>query len=260
MNSTPMSNNMIAKKCANLLHFYDEILQINEIITSIPQNKKNYTFQSKKEIIHIEPIVDHVKLIPVKVLNPAQNIDELKKQLLQFKENSFEKSETTFVFGDGNPNADLLILGDAPSFDDVQLGKPFMGIVGQLLDRMLGFISVTRAHCFMSNVTFWHKPQNHQFSAQEIEDVIHFVHQMIKLINPKIIVTLGATATNALLNKPQGITQLRGKFHPYPMNPDIMILPSFHPSSLLTSPQNKQLSWRDLLLLKSKIFEMESSK
>jgi uracil-DNA glycosylase len=257
-----MSNNIIAKKYANLLHFYDEILNVNEIITPIPLNKKNYTFQiqNKNEKRKIEESIVQKKAIYIKPLENPKNIDDLKKQLLHFNSTSFQKTPSSFVFGDGNPNADLLILGDAPSFDDVQSGKPFMGIVGQLLDRMLGFININRTYCYMSNVTFWQKPPDYQFTTQEIEATLSIVHQIIHLINPKIILTLGAVATNALLKKPQGITQLRGKFHFYPLNPDIMVLPTFHPISLLNSPQSKQLSWRDLLLLKSKCSEMELCK
>lgn len=255
-----MSNNIIAKKCANLLHFYDKILNVNEIITSIPLNKKNYTFQIKHEKRNIEESIVHEESIHIKSLDKPQTIDDLKKQLLNFNNASFQKIPSLFVFGDGNPNADLLILGDAPTIDDVQSGKPFMGNVGQLLDRMLSFININRTHCYMSNVTFWQKPPNYQFTTEEIEATLSSVHQMIHLINPKIILTLGAVATNALLKKPQGITQLRGKFHFYPPNPDIMILPTFHPISLLNSPQSKQLSWRDLLLLKSKCSEMELCK
>lgn len=251
-----MSNNIIAKNCKNLLRFYTEILNVNEIVISIPKNKKNYTFQSKNEEKQIESTAIKEKPKVIKALDLAQNIDELQKQLLDFGVHSFQKPEKSFVFGEGNPNADILILGDAPNMDDVKAGKPFKGNIGQLLDQMLSFVNINRQNCYMSNVMFWQNAPTYQFNAQEIEATLSFVHQMIVLIKPKIIVTLGAIATHALLNKPQGIVQLRGKFHSYPKSPEILILPSFHPSALLNTPQNKQLSWRDFLLLKSKCIEM----
>lgn len=156
------------------------------------------------------------------------------------------------VFGVGNPNADILLLGEAPGAEEDKQGIPFVGQSGQLLDKALAAIGLDRTMIYITNILPWRPPGNRTPSNQEISLFRPFVLKHISLINPKVVICLGGTATKALLQSTEGIMRLRGRF----TNVDgisAKVLPTFHPAYLLRSPSQKREFWHDFLMIKNEI-------
>jgi DNA polymerase len=160
---------------------------------------------------------------------------------------------TNLVFSDGNPEAGLMIIGEAPGADEDRLGKPFVGVSGQLLDRMLGSIGLERSRDFyLTNILPWRPPGNRTPTDTEITLFTPFVLRHIELVRPRHLVLLGGVAAKTLLRAKEGITRLRGRWHRLEM-PDGNALPALatlHPAYLLRSPGAKRDAWSDLVLLR----------
>lgn len=153
------------------------------------------------------------------------------------------------VFGVGNEHADVLLLGEAPGAEEDKQGIPFVGQSGQLLDKMLAAIGLDRNTIYITNILPWRPPGNRTPTTQEIAIFRPYVLQHIALIDPKVVVCLGGTATKALLQTSQGIMQLRGKITTI-SGIKAQIIPTFHPAYLLRSPSQKREAWSDFLKIK----------
>ncbi|MDH4128299.1 MAG: uracil-DNA glycosylase [Spirochaetota bacterium] len=157
------------------------------------------------------------------------------------------ETRTQTVFGSGNFDSKVMIIGEAPGYDEDKQGFPFVGKAGQLLDKMLKAIDLTRDDVFICNILKCRPPNNRNPNDDEIKNCTSYLNEQINLINPKIIFTLGNFATQFILKDNRGITQLRGKT--YNLDNRI-ILPTFHPSALLQNQNLKRPAWHDLKLLK----------
>ena len=158
------------------------------------------------------------------------------------------------VFGVGNPNADILLLGEAPGAEEDKQGIPFVGQSGQLLDKALAAIGLDRTKIYITNILPWRPPGNRTPSNQEITLFRPFVLKHIALINPKVVICLGGTATKALLQSTEGIMRLRGRFTNVE-GISAKVLPTFHPAYLLRSPSQKREFWHDFLMIKNEIID-----
>lgn len=187
----------------------------------------------------------------------AQTIDELRVALESFKGLAIKRTATQMVFADGNPQARVMFVGEAPGADEDRLGRPFVGVSGQLLDKMLASIGLGREeNAYISNVINWRPPGNRAPSDGEIALSLPFIRRHIELVNPAVVVFVGGVSAKALLDTTQGITRLRGKWADYTsegMPQPIPAMCLFHPAYLLRSPQQKSLAWADLLSLKNKL-------
>lgn len=186
----------------------------------------------------------------------AKTLDELRQAIEGFDGLAIKATATRMVFAAGNPEARLMLVGEAPGADEDRQGIPFVGVAGQLLDRMLAAIGLDRSQVYISNMLNWRPPGNRNPTPAEIATCLPFVERHIELVDPDILVLLGGVSASAILAKPDGITRLRGRFFPYSspgLSRPIEALPTFHPSYLLRSPGQKRLAWRDLLLLKKKL-------
>lgn len=190
----------------------------------------------------------------------AKTIDELRAALDGFKGLSLKRSATQMVFADGDPAARVMLVGEAPGADEDRLGRPFVGVSGQLLDRMLGSIGLSReSNIYISNVINWRPPGNRSPSEAEIALSLPFIQRHIELVNPAVLIFAGGVAAKALMQTSQGITRLRGKWSEHMsegLSKPIPALPIFHPAYLLRSPQEKRLAWADLLKLKARLKEL----
>ncbi|MBK8161410.1 MAG: uracil-DNA glycosylase [Rhodospirillaceae bacterium] len=190
----------------------------------------------------------------------ANSLAELQDILRRFEGvEALRARATNMVFADGNPEASVMLVGEAPGADEDRLGKPFVGVSGQLLDRMLGSIGLDRSSFYITNVCFWRPPGNRKPTEAELVAQAPFVQRHIELIKPKVLVLVGAASAHALLGTNDGITRLRGRWFEYqsPGLPSpIPTLPIFHPAYLLRQPAQKRETWADLLKLKSRIAEM----
>jgi DNA polymerase len=147
------------------------------------------------------------------------------------------------VFGAGNPNADLMFVGEAPGADEDLQGLPFVGRAGQLLTRIIEAIGLQREQVYIANILKCRPPQNRNPQPDEVESCEPFLHQQIEAIQPMIIVALGRYAAQTLLKSTTTISKLRGKFVEYRGG---LLIPTFHPSYLLRNPSAKREVWEDL--------------
>ena len=158
------------------------------------------------------------------------------------------QSRTQTVFGVGDHQADLLVIGEAPGRDEDEQGEPFVGRAGQLLTAMLLAIGLQRDDVYIANILKCRPPNNRDPEATEIDSCSGYLRQQIELIQPKAIFAVGRIAAQALLHSTATIGSLRGKQHSYEGVP---LIASYHPAYLLRKPSEKRKSWQDLLLLKS---------
>jgi DNA polymerase len=192
----------------------------------------------------------------------ASNLEELRAALETFDDCPLKKTAMNLVFYDGNPEARLLLIGEAPGADEDRQGLPFVGVSGQLLDRMLGSIGLDRTQVLISNTVFWRPPGNRSPTTSETAACLPFVERLIELVNPEIVVTLGGAAAKSLLAQTQGVTRLRGRWLEYAtprLARPIAATVLFHPAYLLRSPAQKRLAWRDLLAIRKRLAAIEAA-
>lgn len=183
----------------------------------------------------------------------APDLAALKAALQRFDGVSLRRTATNLVFADGNPAAEVMLVGEAPGADEDRLGLPFVGISGQLLDRMMAAIGLDRTSFYITNVCFWRPPGNRKPTDLELAAQKPFVERHIELVAPKVLVLVGAAAAQGMLGTTEGITRLRGRWFEYRLGengPAIPALPILHPAYLLRQPAQKRETWRDLLKLK----------
>ncbi len=168
-------------------------------------------------------------------------------QIKNCKKCHLYRTRTNFVFGAGNPEANLMLIGEAPGREEDLQGEPFVGRAGQLLDRMLAAIGFEREDVFIANILKCRPPENRDPQPDEIKVCKPHLLQQIKLIQPKIILALGRISAQVLLETKSPLGQLRGKFHDFN---GIKFLVTYHPAALLRYQQYKRPAWEDLKLLR----------
>lgn len=192
----------------------------------------------------------------------ASTLDELRKAVAEFEGCALRRTATNTVFADGVPDARVMFIGEAPGADEDRIGRPFVGVSGQLLDRMLATIGLDRTrNAYITNVIFWRPPGNRKPTDTEIAICRPFVERQIALLDPALIVMVGGTASGGLLPGSAGITRIRGQWVTLPVNGvsrPYQAMPMYHPSFLLRSPERKRESWIDLLSIKSKLKNAQS--
>ncbi|PCJ94365.1 MAG: uracil-DNA glycosylase [Hyphomicrobiales bacterium] len=181
----------------------------------------------------------------------ATSLDELLVLLSAYEGCTLRKTAKNTVFEDGNRTAKIMLIGEAPGRDEDIQGKPFVGRSGQLLDKILTAVGLDRTSVYIANILPWRPPGNRTPTPSEMELCKPFITRQIELIQPELLVFLGASAAKNLLDTTDGILKLRGKWRSYSAA-DIPVLPTLHPAYLLRQPAQKRLVWRDFLSLKSK--------
>lgn len=201
----------------------------------------------------------------------ASNLEELRAALAAFDGLAVKKTATQMVFSDGNPAAPVMLIGEAPGADEDRLGKPFVGVSGQLLDKIFAAIGLSRAaedpaHAvYISNILNWRPPGNRTPSPAEVDVSLPFIERHIFLARPKVLILCGAVSAKALLGREEGISKLRGTFHTYVPQTlgitggdpfSIPAICTYHPSYLLRTPSQKKAAWADMLMLQAKLREI----
>ena len=182
-------------------------------------------------------------------------IDDVIKDLKDHKSN-LQKTAKNLVVYDGNLNAKVMLIGEAPGRDEDQQGIPFVGRAGQLLNKMLLAINLQREDVYITNVVNWRPPDNRTPNDEEILEFLPFLQRQIDIVKPKFIFLLGGIAAKAILSTPLALGKLRGKWHEYKsqnLDRSIPTIASYHPAFLLRSPQHKKHSWEDLQMLQEKL-------
>jgi uracil-DNA glycosylase family 4 len=184
----------------------------------------------------------------------ARSLDDLKSALENFKGLSLKRTATQMVFADGNPQARVMVVGDAPGADDDRSGIPFAGSNGQLLDKMLGAIGLTREeNVYVTTILNWRTPGNRTPAPGEIDMSLPFIKRHIALVNPALIIFIGGGAAKILLQTQEPISRLRGRWLAYGDTPAAAI---FHPEYLIQSPSQKKVAWEDLQMIQAKLKEL----
>ncbi|MBX3446352.1 MAG: uracil-DNA glycosylase [Parvibaculaceae bacterium] len=184
----------------------------------------------------------------------CNTLDELKQALGAFEGCPLRYTAKNLVFADGNPQARIMLIGEAPGRDEDLQGRPFVGRAGQLLDRMLAAIGLDRTGVYIVNTLPWRPPGNRTPTPAEHAVCMPFVERHVELVNPDILVLLGGVSAKQMLRTETGIMRLRGKWASVEVNGRaVPALPTLHPAYLLRQPAQKQLAWRDLLSLKARL-------
>ena len=157
------------------------------------------------------------------------------------------KSRTNIVFGQGNPKAELMFVGEAPGRDEDEQGLAFVGRAGQLLTKIIEAMGYQREHVYIANVLKCRPPNNRNPEPDEVASCRPFLEEQIRLIAPKVIVTLGTFAAQALLETDESIGRLRGRWR---SARGVRVMPTFHPAFLLRSPERKKDVWEDMKLVR----------
>jgi len=177
----------------------------------------------------------------------APTLQALRALLENFDGCALKFTATRLVFADGNPEARVMFVGEAPGRDEDIAGLPFVGRSGKLLDRMIAAIGLDRTSAYIANVIPWRPPGNRTPTPQETQICLPFIQRQIELVNPDVLVTLGNPSTQTLLATRDGIMRTRGKWFDYDTGTrTIRAMATFHPAYLLRSPSYKRLSWQDL--------------
>ncbi len=184
----------------------------------------------------------------------AKSLEDLRALLESYDGVALRKTATRLVFADGNPQAKLMFVGEAPGRDEDREGVPFVGRAGQLLDRMLAAIGLDRTGAYIANVVPWRPPGNRTPTPPEVALCLPFIQRQIELVDPDVIVLLGGSAASALTGAKDGILRLRGRWLDYDTGTrTIKALATLHPAYLLRTPSQKKLAWRDFRALKAEL-------
>ena len=248
---------------------------VDEAVASTPQNR--FALKPAKPAAPKAPPLASKPVAPVKpdaapaptapsaamaqareLADTCDTLQALREAVEAFDGCAIKKTATNTVFADGNPQSDIMFIGEAPGAEEDRQGIPFCGPSGRLLDDMLRHIGLTRENFYISNTLFWRPPGNRNPTAEEIEICRPFVEKHVALIKPKIIVLVGGISAKTMLGVNQGITKLRGKEYAYNnqyLGQEAPAFALFHPSYLLRSPEQKKLAWQDLLDLQIRLAE-----
>ena len=228
--------------------------------------KKNIKLQ---KLIKYYSLINHNLIFSDKAINrykqqfeatnqaKLKKLEALKENIQNIKNCNLKKSATNIVFSDGNPESKIMIIGEGPGANEDKAGLPFVGLAGQLLDKMLKAINLDRGDVYISNVVNYRPPSNRKPTSEEIERYLPFLINHIEIINPKILLLLGSTALNAIIGDIDVISKVRGKWFDKKIGIcKTNVIASFHPAFLMRQPDQKKFSWIDLKLIKQKIKEL----
>ena len=230
----------------------------NNIQKSIKQEPYSPVLAKEKPRVE-QPIIkkeinnDHLKHI--------NSMEGLKEALQNFNECALKKTAINTVFGSGNFNADILVIGEAPGADEDEQGIPFVGRSGQLLCKAFESVGINRDNIFISNTVFWRPPGNRAPNIDEIDMCYPFTLKMIEIMAPKLILLVGKVSTTKFFEKDEPMGKIKGKWHNinFNFNNKNIIIPTrvvFHPAYLLRNPSQKRVLWLELLSIMEKIKEL----
>ena len=195
-----------------------------------------------------------------RIQRPSEEVDKstllkkLEKEISEIKDCELRKNSNKLVFSDGDFNSPIMIVGEGPGQREDELGKPFVGEAGLLLDKMLKAINVDRDKVYITNVINFRPPNNRKPEKSEISKYSYYLRKHISIINPKILILLGSTAMESLLGSNVKISKIRGTWKEIIIKDKVYnSIVTFHPAYLLRQPEQKKYSWLDLKEIKKKI-------
>ena len=206
---------------------------------------KKLLIEKELGVKYIEPL----KEFKEEQVSLPNSIDKLRVITLNCHLCELSKTRQNVVFGEGNTDADLMFIGEAPGASEDSTGRPFVGRAGELLTKMIeNVLHIERRSIYIANIVKCRPPQNRKPTAKEALTCRPYLLKQIELIKPKLIVALGATAYHFLTNDDTPISKIRGHIL---TNKDYSIIPTYHPSYLLRNPSAKKEAFEDMLKVKS---------
>jgi uracil-DNA glycosylase len=197
---------------------------------------------------------DEATLAARQVAGGAQSIEDLQARLAAFDGCSLKATAKSLCFYRGAANARVMVIGEAPGAEDDKQGRPFVGPTGDLLDRMLGAIGLSEADVHITNIVYWRPPGNRPPTPQEVLVCRPFLERQVELVKPEVVLLLGGPASTHILDKPEGIMRLRGKWRDVDIGRHaVKAIATLHPSYLLRTPPAKRMAWRDLLAIAARL-------
>ena len=188
----------------------------------------------------------------------SENLQMLRESINEIKNCKLKENASNLVFSDGNPNSKVMIIGEGPGANEDKEGLPFVGRAGQLLDKMLHAINLSRKNVYITNVVNYRPPENRKPTEKEVERYLPYLKKHIEIIKPQIILLLGSTAMSAILQDTDVISKMRGKWYEIEINKcKISSIVSFHPAYLLRQPDQKKFSWVDLKMIRDKLNKLK---
>jgi DNA polymerase len=184
----------------------------------------------------------------------AGDLQALRQALAGLDECPLKWTAANLVFGEGVAEAEAMFIGEAPGADEDRQGLPFVGVSGQLLDRMMASIGLDRGNSYITNILPWRPPGNRTPTPAESLMLLPFIHRHIALVRPRLLVLLGGVSTATLLERREGITRLRGRWLEYRhAGAAIPAMPTYHPAFLLRNAAMKRDAWSDFLAVKLRL-------
>jgi len=233
----------------------------DEALLDTPQDRTAAIATTRAPVaVLVRPTARVLPIAPPPVAAPAAagTLAELRAALEAFDECGLRRTATQLVFADGSESARIMLIGEAPGAEEDRAGRPFVGPAGQLLDRMLASVGLDRGVVRIINAVPWRPPGNRTPSDTEIAQCLPFLHRHIALVQPEVLLLLGAVAVKAILGGKEGITRSRGVWKAVEipgLAQPVCALPTFHPAYLLRQPQAKRHAWSDLLRLRQECVE-----
>ncbi|MDR8392367.1 uracil-DNA glycosylase [Aliifodinibius sp. S!AR15-10] len=233
----------------------------SEEVTDNKENNEKGSDEVEGEVRAIEPgqieksaeTESHPKTVEER-LEACKTLEELRELCQESDLLKTDLEGTNLVFGVGNPNADLMVIGEAPGEDEDRQGEPFVGKAGQLLNKILAAIDFSRDDIYIANILKHRPPNNRDPKPEERERSLPFLVKQIELIKPKLILSLGKVSAQTLLNSDQSLGRMRGKFHPFLDKYEL--LATYHPAALLRHSKWKRPTWEDVQMLRKRYDEL----
>jgi len=222
-----------------------------------PKKKNNQKMQEQETDTAAESLVMNNKKHKVsEELSACNTLEQLYELCLKSENLKTDLKNTNLVFGTGNPNADLMLIGEAPGEQEDKKGEPFVGRAGQLLTKILKAINFQRSDVFITNILKHRPPKNRDPLPEERIRSLPYLYRQIDIISPRLILCLGKVSATTLLDRDVNLRDLRGKFHSFR---DTELLVTYHPSALLRNQRWKRPAWEDVQLLRKRYDELNCS-
>lgn len=207
----------------------------------------------KEQVTGTEVVPSHV-VASLSIDEKKADLDALREEIGDCMRCKLSKGRQNIVFGEGNPDAVLMFIGEAPGREEDIQARPFVGEAGKLLTRLIEKMGLTREKVYIGNIVKCRPPQNRDPEEDEMRICSPFIDRQIDIISPRIIISLGRVASQTLMGTKIPITKLRGRFYEYK---GIPVMPTFHPAYLLRNPKDKWLVWEDVQRVMERLKEGE---
>jgi DNA polymerase len=235
------------------------------VVKNVPESRKASAPKSMSAPVPLLAKSDMLEEA-IALAKSAHSLEDLREAIAKFDGISLKKTATNLVFADGNSKAPIMLVGEAPGADEDRIGKPFVGVSGQLLDKILACIGLDRSEedslksVYISNVLNWRPPGNRTPAPNEVELSMPFIERHIQLVQPKILILCGGVSAKALLASDESVSKLRKGWREYsPQTREfaggaqpLPVMVTYHPSYLLRTPSQKRAVWSDMLSLDQK--------